>query len=296
MAEIITAALVKTLRDRTDAPMMECKKMLVQANGDIDLAIKMIREAGLAKAVKKADRVAAEGIIVVAHTEKRAVLLEINCETDFVAREEKFQNFAKKVADCALKTGADTVQALMDSTLEGATVEAQRLGLIAQIGENISIRRVTLFQTETGVLGAYGHGGANGVRIGAMIELSGGDEALARDIAMQVAAMNPEYIDAKDIPAARVNSERAIFMKQTEEEGKAADKIPMIVEGKIKKWSKEITLLGQSFVKDPSLSIEALLKQSGAQILRFTRFEVGEGIEKKTDNFVEEVMAQARGA
>jgi elongation factor Ts len=296
MAEIITAALVKTLRDRTDAPMMECKKILVKANGDIELAIKMIREAGLAKAVKKADRVAAEGVVVVAQTADRAVLLEVNCETDFVAREEKFQTFSKKVADAVLKSGIDTVSDLLNSTLDGATVEARRLELVSQIGENISIRRASLFQTEKGVLGAYGHGGANGVRIGAMVELSAGDAALARDIAMQVAAMNPEYIDASEIPVARVNSERAIFMKQTEEEGKAADKIPMIVEGKIKKWSKEITLLGQSFVKDPSVSIEALLKKSGAQILRFTRFEVGEGIEKKTDNFVEEVMAQARGA
>lgn len=303
MAEIITAALVKTLRDRTDAPMMECKRILVKADGDIDLAIKMIREAGLAKAVKKADRVAAEGVIVVASLGNRAVLLEVNCETDFVAREEKFQHFSKKVADCVLNLGTDnmlydlsTAEALLNMPLDDATVEAQRLALIAQIGENVSLRRAALFQTEKGVLGAYGHGGANGVRIGAMVELSGGDAALARDIAMQVAAMNPEYIDAKDIPAARVNSERAIFLKQTEEEGKAADKIPMIVEGKIKKWSKEITLLGQSFVKDPSLSIEALLKKSNAQILRFTRFEVGEGIEKKADNFVEEVMAQARGA
>ena len=296
MAEIITAALVKTLRDRTDAPMMECKKILVKANGDIDLAIKMIREAGLAKAVKKADRVAAEGIVVVSHVGNRAVLLEVNCETDFVAREEKFQHFSKKVADSMLKSGIDNLPALMNSTLEGTTVEARRLELVSQIGENISIRRITLFETEKGVLGAYGHGSANGVRIGAMVELSGGDAALARDVAMQVAAMNPEYIDAKDIPADRIESERAIFTKQTEEEGKASDKVPMIVEGKIKKWSKEITLLGQSFVKDPSLSIEALLKKSGAQVLRFTRFEVGEGIEKKADNFVEEVMAQARGA
>ncbi|MEY3182908.1 MAG: hypothetical protein RLZ35_893 [Pseudomonadota bacterium] len=296
MAEIITAALVKTLRDRTDAPMMECKKMLVKAEGDIELAIKMIREAGLAKAVKKADRVAAEGIVVVAHADNRAVLLEVNCETDFVAREEKFKGFSKKVADSVLKSGTDNLPALMDSVLEGATVEAQRLELVSQIGENISIRRLALFETQQGILGAYGHGGANGVRIGAMVELKGGDAALARDIAMQVAAMNPEYIDATEIPVARVESERAIFTKQTAEEGKAADKLPMIVEGKIKKWSKEITLLGQSFVKDPSVSIEALLKKSGAQILRFTRFEVGEGIEKKTDNFVEEVMAQARGA
>jgi elongation factor Ts len=296
MAEIITAARVKALRDRTDAPMMECKRILVKAEGDIDLAIKMIREAGLAKAVKKADRVAAEGLIVVVYRDNRAVLLEVNCETDFVAREEKFQSFSKKVADCALKSGVDAVPALLNSALEGATVEARRLELVSQIGENISIRRAALFQTEKGILGAYGHGGVNGVRIGAIVELSGGDAALARDIAMQVAAMNPEYIDAKDIPAIRVNSERAIFLKQTEEEGKAADKISMIVEGKIKKWSKEITLLGQSFVKDPSLSIEVLLKNSGAQILRFTRFEVGEGIEKKADNFVEEVMAQARGA
>ncbi len=296
MAEMITAALVKTLRDRTDAPMMECKKILVKANGDIELAIKMIREAGLAKAVKKADRVAAEGVVVVAQTDRRAALIEINCETDFVAREEKFQTFSKQVADLVLKHGVDTVSDLLNSALDGTTVEARRLELVSQIGENISIRRASLFQTEKGVLGTYGHGGANGVRIGAMVELSTGDSALARDIAMQVAAMNPEYIEATEIPVARVNSERAIFMKQTEEEGKAADKISMIVEGKIKKWSKEITLLGQSFVKDPSLSIEALLKKSGARIVRFTRFEVGEGIEKKTDNFVEEVMAQARGA
>jgi elongation factor Ts len=297
MAEVITAALVKTLRDRTDAPMMECKRILVEAGGDLELAIKKIREAGLVKAVKKAGRVAAEGVIVVGQKQGRALLIEVNCETDFVAREEKFQHFSRQLADCVLKTGLDSVPALLESALEGgSTVEARRLELVSQIGENISVRRAAVFQTEGGVLGVYGHAGANGVRIAAMVELMGGNEALAKDIAMHIAAMHPEYLDVKDIPASRMNSERAILTKQTEEEGKAADKIPMIVEGKVKKWTKEITLLGQSFVKDPSLTVEALLKQSGANVLRFIRFEVGEGIEKKADNFVEEVMAQARGA
>jgi len=285
MAEPITAALVKTLRDRTDAPMMECKKILVECHGNIEEAIKKIRESGLAKAVKKAGRIAAEGIIVIAEAGKKAVLVEINCETDFVAREERFQQFAKQAATAVLG-GLD---------LQDPSIEAKRLELVAQIGENITLRRSETYTTDN-VLGVYAHGGANGVRIGAMVELKGGDVALAKDIAMHIAAMNPEYVAMRDLPASRIESEKALFTKQTLEEGKAADKVPMIVEGKVKKWAKEITLLGQNFVKDPSLSIEALLKKSGAEVIRFVRYEVGEGIEKKADNFVEEVMAQARGA
>lgn len=297
----ISAVLVKELRERTGAGMMDCKKALTETGGNIDQAIDNMRKAGLAKALKKGGRVASEGIILVltAPSGQASVLVEVNCETDFVAREAKFKEFAKQVANCALTQAVGDAAQLMNQTLPGSdtTVEAQRLSLVSQLGENITVRRVAFATTEgRGVLGAYGHGDANGTRIGAMVELSGGDADLARDLAMQVAAMNPEYLSQSEIPAARLEKEREIFTQQVREEGKGEDKLPMIVEGKVKKFAKDVTLLGQMFVKDPNTNVEALLKKAGAVVVRFTRFEVGEGIEKKTDNFVEEVMAQARGA
>ena len=288
---MITATLVKELRERTNAGMMECKKALIETNGDIEQAIEVMRKAGQAKAVKKGSRIAAEGTIVVlsAADSKRAILLEVNCETDFVAREDKFQHFAKEAANIALNNGIKDIEALRLRT------DSARLELVAQLGENITVRRLSYFDAQEAVIGAYAHGGANGVRIGSVVILKKGTTELARDLAMQVAGMNPEYIATSDVPEARLNKEKEIFMAQTLEEGKEGPMVEKIVAGKLKKFATEITLLGQMFVKDPTKTIEALLKSANAEVQAFVRYEVGEGIEKKEDNFVQEVMAQVRG-
>jgi len=287
----ITAALVKELRDRTSAGMMECKRALSEAGGDIEKAIEAMRKAGQAKAVKKASRTAAEGTVVVlcADDNKRALVVEINCETDFVAREERFNQFAKETAIKALEHCIQEVEVLQQAT------DQARLNLVAQLGENITVRRLAFYEMPEGVIGSYGHGDANGVRIGALVVLKQGSADLARDLAMQVAAMNPEFLTALDIPEARLHKEREIFTVQTLEEGKPEAMIGKIVEGKLKKFAMELTLLEQSFIKDPSKTVGTLLKESNAEVQAFVRFEVGEGIEKKEDNFVQEVMAQVHG-
>jgi elongation factor Ts len=287
----VTATLVKELRERTNAGMMECKKALVEANGDIDKAIETMRKAGQAKAVKKASRTTAEGTIVVRVSDdaKQGVMIEINCETDFVAREEKFKQFVKEVGDLALQQKISTVEALQQVT------EQKRLELVSQLGENVTVRRMNYHTVQEGTVGAYGHGDANGIRIGAIVVLKQGTKELARDLAMQIAAMNPEYLTKQDIPTARLQKEREIFVAQTLEEGKPEGMTEKIVEGKLKKFATEVALLSQSFVKDPSKTIEVLLKEANAVVTRFARFEVGEGIEKQEDNFVQEVMAQVRG-
>ncbi len=291
----ITASLVKELRERTNAGMMECKKALVESNGDLEMASEALRKAGQAKAVKKASRTAGEGTIVVlaANDAKSAVLVEVNCETDFVAREEKFMQFAKSAATIALQNKLSVVEDLQKAT------DAARLELVGQLGENITVRRIALHTVRDGVVGAYAHGDANGVRIGALVVLKKGNVESARDLAMQVAAMNPEYLTTAEIPQVRLDKEKEIYLAQTadqlREEGKPLDKLEMIVAGKLKKFSKEVSLLGQPFVKDPNLTVEKWLKEVGAEVQSFVRFEVGEGIEKKEDNFVEEVMAQVRG-
>lgn len=290
----ISAALVKELRDRTQAGMMECKKALVDANGDIEVAIEEMRKAGQAKAVKKASRAAAEGIIMVLSSSdgKTAVLVEVNCETDFVAREDRFKQFAKTVGEKALR-GIKAIEVLQQET------DAARLELIAQLGENVSVRRMAFHQVSEGVVGAYAHGDANGVRIGSIVVLKKGTPELARDLAMQVAAMNPEFLATKDVPNSRLEKEKEIYQAQTLEQvradGKPEDMVDKIVAGKLKKFATEVTLLGQAFVKDPSKTVEKLLQEQGAEVESFVRFEVGEGVEKKEDNFVEEVMAQVRG-
>lgn len=286
----ITAALVKELRDLTNAGMMECKKALVESNGDIEKAIEAMRKAGQAKAVKKAGRIAAEGTIVVlcSSDAKQGVIVEVNCETDFVAREDKFKLLAKMVAERALQEKISSIE-----TLQQVTDEA-RLALVSQLGENITVRRLVYVATEGGVVGSYAHGDANGVRIGAMVVLKKGTLELARDLAMQVAAMNPQYLAKSDIPEARFQKEKEILTEQTREEGKPEAMFEKIVAGKLNKFADEVTLLGQSFVKDPAKKIENLLKEANAEVDTFIRFEVGEGIEKKEDNFVEEVMAQVR--
>ncbi len=280
----ISAALVKELRERTGAGMMECKKALVEAQGDMDHAIENMRKAGQAKAVKKAGRVSAEGTIIVLEQGNRAILLETNCETDFVAREPRFQAFAKQAATQILSQGSES------------ELEAQRLELISQLGENIVLRRhVRMDAAADEYIGAYAHGDANGVRIGTLVLLKGGSTDIAKDIAMHVAAMAPQYISADQIPAERLAQEKEIFICQTREEGKPEAMIEKIVAGKVNKFSAEVSLLAQSFIKNPEQTIAAWLKATGGQVQQFVRFEVGEGIEKKQDNFAEEVMTQVRG-
>ena len=285
----ITADTVKQLRERTGAGMMECKKALVETNGDLDAAAELMRKSGLAKADKKAARVAAEGTIAVHRSGASAAMIEVNCETDFVARSEEFQAFARDVAHAALEHPAPSVDALVQLTLGGTTLEERRRALIAKIGENIAVRRFVRVSAP-GALGDYLHG----TRIGSLVALEGGNEALARDLAMHVAAINPAYVDASAVPAAILDKEREILTEQTKGEKKPAEIIAKMVEGRLRKYLAEITLLGQPFVKDPDMTVEKLLKKSGARVVEFVRYEVGAGIEKKQDDFVGEVMAQVK--
>jgi elongation factor Ts len=285
----ITADTVKQLRERTGAGMMECKKALVETKGDLDAAAELMRKTGLAKADKKAARVAAEGTVAVERAGHSAVLVEVNCETDFVARSEEFLNFARDVGRVALEKSPADLSALLALTHGDNTLENQRRALIAKIGENISVRRFERV-TAPGPLGTYIHGG----RIGTLVALKGGDEALARDLAMHVAAVNPAYIDAGGVPAAVLDKEREILTEQTKAEKKPPEIIAKMVEGRLRKYLAEITLVGQPFVKDPDTSVEKLLKKANATVVQFVRYEVGAGIEKKQDDFVGEVMAQVK--
>ncbi len=285
----ITADMVKQLRERTGAGMMECKKALVETQGDLDAAAELMRKSGLAKADKKAARVAAEGTVVAERSGREAVLIEVNCETDFVARSDEFQAFARDLARAALANSPDSLEGLLAGASGAGTFEEQRRALIAKIGENISVRRFVKVGAP-GALGAYIHGS----RIGSLVALEGGDEALARDLAMHVAAVNPAYIDAGEVPAAVLDKEREILNEQTKGEKKPPDIIAKMVEGRLRKYLAEITLLGQPFVKDPDTTVEKLVKKAGAKVVRFVRFEVGAGIEKKQDDFVGEVMAQVK--
>jgi elongation factor Ts len=295
----ITADAVKQLRERTGAGMMECKKALVETKGDLDAAADLMRKQGLAKADKKASRVAAEGVIVVEKSSdaRTAALVEINCETDFVAREQDFRTFSQSVAALALSARPASLEALLAAQLPGGeTVDERRRALIAKIGENISVRRFTVLTSE-GNLGAYVHG----TRIGALVAVKGGDAALAHDLAMHVAASNPKYLSQAQIPADVVAKERAILTEQAQGEGKPADIVAKMVEGRLRKSLGEITLAGQAFVKDPDVTIEKLLKNARpgaapAEVTAYERFEVGAGIEKKQEDFVAEVMAQVSGA
>lgn len=275
--------------------MMDCKKALQQAGGDIDAAIEDMRKSGMAKAAKKAGRVAAEGIIVVRKSDDgaEAVMLEVNCETDFVAKDENFVRFADNVAATVLERKPADPEALAELPLaggDGQTVEEARQQLVAVIGENTSVRRFVRIQPQ-GTLGSYIHG----VRIGVLVDISGGDEELARDLAMHIAASHPVCISEADAPPEMLEKEKEIFRAQAADSGKPDEIIEKMVAGRIQKFLKEITLLGQPFVKDPDKTVEALLKEKGAQVHYFERFEVGEGKDKKEDNFAEEVLAQAKG-
>ena len=288
----VTAALVKELRERTGAGMMECKKALVETGGDMEGAIEFLRKSGLAQADKKASRIAAEGKIALAVAEggREAVMVEVNCETDFVAKDDGFNAFAEAVALNALAVNPADVDALMTTKINSATVEEARQALISRIGENIQVRRFVRMASE-GALGAYVHGG----RIGVLVDLAGGGEDLARDLAMHVAAMNPEYIAADDVPPAVLAHEKEILAAQVADSGKPAEIIEKMVEGRLRKHLAGITLLGQPFVKDGDLTVAKLLQQNGASVKRFNRLAVGEGIEKKQGNFADEVMQQVTG-
>lgn len=298
----ITAEMVRDLRERTGVGMMECKKALVAANGEIEQAIESLRKSGQAKAVNKSARVAAEGLVVAlaAADNKVAVIGEINCETDFVAREERFKKFSIDVVKCALSNNVVDVPTLLQQNFAtGNTVEATRLELVAQLGENVAVRRMKRIQApNNGTVAVYLHGGDSAAaRIGVVVALDIVNEDLAKDIAMHIAAMRPEYLNESAVPAERIAKEKEIFLAQTQETnaGKPADILEKIVAGKMGKFIKEITLLGQPFVKNPDQTIEALLKGAKATVTEYARFEVGEGIEKKTTDFVSEVMSQVKG-
>jgi len=285
--------MVKELRDRTGAGMMECKKALVETGGDIEAAIESMRKSGQAKAAKKAGRIAAEGVIVIKQDGPAAVMIEVNCETDFVAKDENFASFADAVAERALHGPAETVEELLDLPLhegEDTTVNEAREALIAKLGENMNVRRFVRFTTDGGAISTYRHG----VRIGVLVDAGGGDESLGKDLAMHIAASNPLCVSEADVPAEVLQKEREIFRAQVVDSGKPAEIVDKIVDGRIRKYLAEVTLLGQPFVKDPDTSVEKLLRQAGAKVAKFQRFEVGEGIEKEESDFAAEVMAQVR--
>ncbi|RDH85258.1 MAG: elongation factor Ts [endosymbiont of Galathealinum brachiosum] len=286
----ITAAMVKELRERTGSGMMECKKALQEVDGDMETAIANMRKSGLAKADKKAGRVAAEGLVVIAVSDdkKEAAIVEINCETDFVSGGDEFKAFTTGVAQCILANSPADVEALSAMTLEGGkTIEETRQGMVAKIGENIQVRRFERKSTE-GAFGSYNHG----IRMGVMVELNKDDQDLIKDIAMHIAAINPTCIGEDDVPEEMLAKEKAILVAQAKESGKPDEIIEKMIGGRIRKYLAEITLMGQAFVKDPDQTVEQLVKSKDATINSFVRFEVGEGIEKKVENFADEVMAQ----
>jgi len=286
MAEI-TATQVKELRERTGAGMMECKKALTENDGNIESAADWLRKTGLAKADKKASRIAAEGRIAMAQSGNKAVLVEINSETDFVAKDAGFLAFADAVGQAALKV-AD-IDALKAASIDGGTVEEARSGLIAKVGENVQVRRMARMESNN-TIGAYVHGG----RIGVLVEVKGGTPELARGLAMHIAAMNPPYISPAHVPADFVAREKEIALAQVRDSGKPADILEKMIAGKISKTVAEITLTGQAYVLDTNQTVEAALKAAGgAEVLTFVRLAVGEGIEKQTDDFAAEVMKQA---
>jgi elongation factor Ts len=290
----VTAEAVKQLRERTGAGMMECKKALVETGGNLDSAAELMRKQGQAKADKKATRVAAEGVVAIEKSAdgRSATLVEVNCETDFVAREADFQRFAADVVKAAAATRAKDVEALAGARLaSGQLVDEARRGLVAKIGENISVRRVAHLSSD-GLLGAYLHGS----RIGALVAVSGGDAALAHDLAMHVAASNPRYLSAADVPADELARERDILGEAAKSSGKPPEIIAKMVEGQLRKAFNDVSLMGQLFVKDDKQTVEQLLKKAGASVKGYCRFEVGAGIEKKQDDFVGEVMAQVKAS
>jgi elongation factor Ts len=292
----ITAAQVKELREMTGEGMMECKKALVESNGDIEAAIQAMRKAGAKNANKKAGRIAAEGIVVTKLTadEKTALIAEINCETDFVGRDENFLNFANNVAEQALAAKETDVEAITRLPIQAGsdvTIEQARQELVAKIGENVQIRRAIILSSDHPIA-QYRHGN----KIGVLVKLDSNNNELGKDVAMHITASRPEAISAEEISADLIAKEREIFVAQAADSGKPPEIVAKMVDGRISKFLNEVCLLGQPFVKDPTISVGALLGKANTKILAFVRFEVGEGIEKREDNFAQEVMAQVQGA
>ena len=287
----ITAGMVKELRERTGSGMMECKKALQEVDGDMETAVENMRKSGLAKADKKAGRTAAEGLVAIALSDnkKEAAIVEVNCETDFVSGGDEFKTFADGVAQRVLADSPANVEALVALPLgdTGKTIEEVRQEMVARIGENIQVRRFER-KSSDGAFGSYSHG----VRMGVLVELDKDDADLIKDIAMHIAASNPTCVDESGVPEEMLAKEKAILVAQAKESGKPDEIIEKMIGGRIRKYLAEITLVGQPFVKDPDQTVEKLLKSKGAEVKSFNRFEVGEGIEKKVENFAEEVMAQ----
>ncbi|MBE8189990.1 MAG: elongation factor Ts [Candidatus Thioglobus sp.] len=286
----VTAALVKELRERTGAGMMDCKKSLTETGGDMEAAIDLMRASGAAKAAKKSGRVAAEGLVKVnvSADGKIATILEVNSETDFVTKGDVFIDFVDELGDLALKTTPANIEEFLSQTLEnGDSLEKARGDIVAKVGENVAIRRVQTLRTD-GIIGAYKHG----ERIAVLTAITGGEATLAKDIAMHIAASKPECVTAEQLPAELLEREKAVFVEQARESGKPDDIIEKMIGGRMKKFVSEVTLYGQAFVKDPDTTVGKLVEAAGAEVTAFVRFEVGEGIEKKAENFADEVMAQ----
>ena len=293
----ISASLVKELRERTGAGMMECKKALTETNGDIEAAIELMRKSGQAKAAKKSGRTAADGVIVIkaSHDGHRAVMVEVNCETDFVAKDASFAAFADAVAEIVLNSDIEAVEDLARAALrpgEATTVEEARQALVAKVGENMSIRRFVRMATTNGRIATYRHG----VRIGVLVDLEGGSEELGKDLAMHIAASSPLCVDSSGVPADIIAKEREIYAAQAAESGKPANIVEKMVDGRIRKFLEEVTLLGQPFVKDPETTVAKLIDRAAAHVVGFRRYEVGEGIEKRQEDFAAEVAQAAAAA
>jgi elongation factor Ts len=291
----ITAAMVKELRERTGSGMMECKKALTETDGDIDAAIENMRKSGLAKADKKAGRVAAEGRIAIKISDdgKAAVIAEVNCETDFVSGGDDFLAFVNEVAAAALANKPESVAALVELAIDGGqTIEEKRKEMVSKIGENIQVRRFEIMQLDAGKFGSYLHG----TRIGVLLGMENGNDDLIKDVAMHIAASKPTCVTEDQVPAELLAKEREILIAQAQDSGKPQEIIEKMVDGRIRKYLAEITLVGQPFVKDPDKTVGALLKDEGAEVTGFVRYEVGEGIEKKQENFADEVMAQVNAS
>ncbi len=290
----ITASMVKELRERTGAGMMDCKKALTETDGDMEAAIDLMRTSGAAKAAKKSGRVAAEGLVKVniSDDKKTATILEVNSETDFVTKGDAFVAFVEALGELAIKTKPANIEQFLEQTLDnGDSLEKAREEIVANVGENVAIRRVQTVSVDSGVIGAYKHG----ERIAVLTVLEGGDEDLAKDIAMHIAASRPECVTEDELPADIIEREKAIFVEQARESGKPDDIIEKMIVGRMKKFVNEVTLYGQAFVKDPDTTVGKLAKSNNATVKSFVRFEVGEGIEKKEENFADEVMAQVKG-
>ena len=289
----ISAGMVKEVRERSGAGMMECKKALVETDGDIEAALKYLRKSGAAKAAKRAGRIAAEGTVIAVVDGSSSVLVEVNSETDFVAKDDHFTQFTQSVAAVLLRHRPQDLEALATAVSDnGESIEEMRTNLITKIGENISVRRFDYVDFDEGIIESYIHGN----RIGVLVAMEGGTRDLARDIAMQVAASSPVCIGEDDVTEELLSKEREIQAAQAEQSGKPPQIVEKMVDGRLKKFINEITLLGQAFVKDTDRTVAQLLDASDAKVRHFIRYEVGEGIEKKQENFADEVLAQARSA